>query len=166
MYWCIDKTTSNERTTISNAMYCLFADLERAETLLDTVAEEHFGDRVQKPLDATAAAWVGTLLHVARDIVSDTIVAYYLTVADTENVRAKNYIAAAEAVKTAMQCEQARESVYTQVKKLPVERCQPITEAREKIGDMEDAAAILAFNGLVKNGGKISDSCVCEVNRN
>lgn len=154
MYWCIDKTTSNERTTISNAMYCLFADLERAETLLDTVAEEHFGDMVQKPLDATAAAWVGTLLHVARDIISDTIVAYYLTVADTEDVRAKNYIAAAEAVKTAMQCESAYKGVYALEKKLPAERRKPIMDARAKIGDMEDAAAILALNGLVKNGGK------------
>lgn len=154
MYWCIEKTTSNERTTISNAMYALFADLERAETLIDTVIEEHFDDRVQKPLDETAAAWVGTLLHVARDIISDTIVAYNLTVADTEDMRAKNYIAAAEAVKTAMQCEQAYEGVYALEKKLPAERRKPIMEARVKIGDMEDAAAILALNGLVKNGGK------------
>lgn len=154
MYWCIEKTTSNERTTISNAMYALFADLERAETLIDTVIEEHFDDRVQKPLDETAAAWVGTLLHVARDIISDTITAYNLTVADTEDLRAKNYIAAAEAVKTAMQCEQAYEGVYALEKKLPAERRKPIMEARVKIGDMEDAAAILALNGLVKNGGK------------
>lgn len=154
MYWCIEKTTSNERTTISNAMYALFADLERAETLIDTVIEENFDDRVQKPLDETAAAWVGTLLHVARDIISDTIVAYNLTVADTEDMRAKNYIAAAEAVKTAMQCEQACEGVYALEKKLPAERRKPIMEARAKIGDMEDAAAILALNGLVKNGGK------------
>lgn len=154
MYWCIEKTTSNERTTISNAMYALFADLERAETLIDTVIEENFDDRVQKPLDKTAAAWVGTLLHVARDIISDTIVAYNLTVADTEDMRAKNYIAAAEAVKTAMQCEQAYEGVYALEKKLPAERRKPIMEARVKIGDMEDAAAILALNGLVKNGGK------------
>ena len=154
MYWCIEKTTSNERTTISNAMYALFADLERAETLIDTVIEENFDDRVQKPLDETAAAWVGTLLHVARDIISDTIVAYNLTVADTEDMRAKNYIAAAEAVKTAMQCEQAYEGVYALEKKLPAERRKPIMEARVKIGDMEDAAAILALNGLVKNGGK------------
>lgn len=154
MYWCIEKTTSNERTTISNAMYALFADLERAETLIDTVIEENFDDRVQKPLDETAAAWVGTLLHVARDIISDTIVAYNLTVADTEDMRAKNYIAAAEAVKTAMQCEQAYEGVYAMEKKLPAERRKPIMEARVKIGDMEDAAAILALNGLVKNGGK------------
>lgn len=154
MYWCIEKTTRNERTTISNAMYALFADLERAETLIDTVIEEHFDDRVQKPLDETAAAWVGTLLHVARDIISDTIVAYNLTVADTEDMRAKNYIEAAEAVKTAMQCEQAYEGVYALEKKLPAERRKPIMEARVKIGDMEDAAAILALNGLVKNGGK------------
>lgn len=154
MYWCIEKTTSNERTTISNAMYALFADLERAETLIDTVIEENFDDRVQKPLDETAAAWVGTLLHVARDIISDTIVAYNLTVADTEDMRAKNYIAAAEAAKTAMQCEQAYEGVYALEKKLPAERRKPIMEARVKIGDMEDAAAILALNGLVKNGGK------------
>lgn len=154
MYWCIEKTTNNERTTISNAMYALFADLERAETLIDTIIEENFDDRVQKPLDETAAAWVGTLLHVARDIISDTIVAYNLTVADTEDMRAKNYIAAAEAVKTAMQCEQAYEGVYALEKKLPAERRKPIMEARVKIGDMEDAAAILALNGLVKNGGK------------
>ena len=111
MYWGIEKTTSNERTTISNSMYVLFADLERAETLIDAVIEEHFNDRAQKPIDATAAAWAGTLLHVARDIISDTIVAYNLTVADTEDARAKGYIAAAETVKTAMQCEQACDDV-------------------------------------------------------
>lgn len=154
MNWCIEKTTSNERATISNAMYALFDDLERAKTLIDTVIEEHFDERVQKPLNATAAEWTGTMIHVARDIIYDTIVSYYLTVADAEDVRAKNYIAAAEAVKTAMQCEQAREGVYALEKKLPAERRKPITEARAKIGDMEDASAILALNAIVKNGGK------------
>ena len=37
---------------------------------------------------------------------------------------------------------------------LPAERRKLIMEALAKIGDMEDAAAILAINGLVKNGGK------------
>lgn len=154
MNWCIDKTTRNERTTINNAMYGLFADLEQAETLLNTVIEDCFGAATQAPLSATEAEWAGTMIRIVLNILSDTIVAYFLTVADTDNMRVKNYIASAEAVKVAMQCESAHDTIFGQERELPAEKRSPIVEARIKIGDMEDAAAILALNGLVKNGGK------------
>lgn len=150
MYWCIEKTTCNERTTISNAMSPLFSDLERAEALLDTVMEDCFDGREQKPLDSCDAAWVGTMLRVARDIIADTIVAYHLTVADTDDVRAKNYIAAAEAVKTAMQCEDAFRGSFAAEQELPAEERKAFCEARCKAGDMEDAAAIVAVDNLMR----------------
>lgn len=143
MFWCIEKTTSHERSTIRNAISPIFVDLERAEIMIDTVIEEHFHDREQKPLGALDAEWVRTMLYVVRGLISDTITAYKLTVADTEDPRAKNYIAAAEAVKTAMQCEQACEGAYALENKLPAERRKPITDALAKIGDMGDAAAIM-----------------------
>lgn len=153
MDWCIEKTTHNERTVINNALFGLFDNLEQAETLLYTVIEDCFNNREQEAVSKAEAEWVGAMLRIVQDILSDTIVAYHLTVADTENVRVKNYIAAADAVKTALQCERAFNGVYAFERSLTAEGRRPIMEARIKIGDMEDASAILAVDGLTGNGG-------------
>lgn len=154
MYWCIEKTTSNERTIINNAVYAIFADLEKAETLINTVIEECFDSAEQKKLSSCEAEWVGTMLHITRDILTDAITAYHLTVADTGSVRAQNFIKAAETAKTAMQCEDAYSGVYELEKRAPAEKRKAIMETRAKIGDMDDAAAIIALNALAKNGGE------------
>ena len=151
MNWYIEKTTANERTVINNAMYSLFDDLERAEVLLSTVLEEYFGDRHQKPLTESDAEWTRNMLHIVQNILSDTIVSYYLTVADTENLMARNYMKAAESVKTAIQCGKAFDDVYEMEKGLATEKRRSFIEARKRIGDMDDEAAIQALHALLED---------------
>lgn len=154
MYWNIQKTTSRERATICNAMCSIFADLERAETLLDVVIEDNFVGMEQRPLTRAEAELVGTLLHIARDIVSNSVSAYYLITARPNNGQVKSYIKSMETVKAAMQCESALEDVSKLEMNLPEEQRKLVMEARAKTGDMEDAAAILALNSLAESGGE------------
>lgn len=137
MNWNIWKTTVKERAIIGDTMLGVFADLERAEVLLETVLDEHFPDRGQKPIAASDADWTRSMLRIVNDIISDSILTFYLTIGDTEDTRANNYIEAAETVKLARQCEIA---YYNAQKKHP--------DAMEKIADMDDADAIAAIKLL------------------
>ena len=137
MNWNIGKTTVKERAIIGDTMLGVFADLERAEVLLETVLDEHFSERVQKPLPDYDADWTRSMLRIVNDIISDSILTFYLTIGDTEDTRANNYVEAAETVKLARQCEIA---YYNAQKKHP--------DAMEKIADMDDADAIAAIKLL------------------
>ena len=115
----------------------VFADLERAEVLLETVLDEHFLDREQKPIAASDADRTRSMLRIVNDIIRDSIVTFYLTIGDDEEPRAARYIEAAETAKLARQCEIA---YYNAQKKHP--------GAIGKIADMEDADAIAAIKLL------------------
>ena len=154
MNWNIWKTTVKERAIIGDTMLGVFADLERAEVLLETVLDEHFLDREQKPIAASDADWTRSMLYIVHEIIGDAVVAYHLTVGDTEDLRAKNYIASAETAKLAMQCESAHSGAVAAGNKLCEDRRRVFIDAMDKISDMWDAEAIAAIDGLVKNGGK------------
>ena len=134
MNWNIGKTTVKERAIIGDTMLGVFADLERAEVLLETVLDEHFLDREQKPIAASDADWTRSMLHIVNGIIRDSIVTFYLTIGDDEE---PHYIEAAETAKLARQCEIA---YYNARKKHP--------GATGKIADMEDADAIAAIKLL------------------
>lgn len=68
MNWNIWKTTVKERAIIGDTMLGVFADLERAEVLLETVLDEHFLDREQKPIAASDADWTRSMLHIVNGI--------------------------------------------------------------------------------------------------
>ena len=137
MNWNIGKTTVKERAIIGDTMLGVFADLERAEVLLETVLDEHFLDREQKPIAASDADWTRSMLHIVNGIIIDSIVTFYLTIGDDEEPRAAHYIEAAKTAKLARQCEIA---YYNAQKKHP--------GATGKIADMEDADAIAAIKLL------------------
>ena len=137
MNWNIWKTTVKERAIIGDTMLGVFADLERAEVLLETVLDEHFLDREQKPIAASDADWTRSMLYIVHEIIGDAVVAYHLTVGDDEEPRAAHYIEAAETAKLARQCEIA---YYNAQKKHP--------GAMGKIADMDDADAIAAIKLL------------------
>ena len=71
MNWNIWKTTVKERAIIGDTMLGVFADLERAEVLLETVLDEHFLDREQKPIAASDADWTRSMLHTVNGIIRD-----------------------------------------------------------------------------------------------
>lgn len=137
MNWNIWKTTVKERTIIGDTMLGVFADLERAEVLLETVLDEQFSDREQAPLSTSDADWTRSMLHIVNDIIRDSIVTFYLTIGDDEEPRAAHYIEAAETAKLARQCEIA---YYNAQKKHP--------GAMGKIAEMADADAIAAIKLL------------------
>ena len=155
MQWCIEKTTANERILISNAVHPIFSDLSRAATLLSTVIEECFDSAVPKPLSESEVSWAGDLLQIALDTLFDAITAYRLTVADADAVDVKNFIAAAETSATAITCEVACKNVFDFESSLTCDRRKTITDARIKSCNLDDKAAALALNAILKNeGGK------------
>ena len=154
MNWCIEETTSKERAVICDAMIGIFTDLERAEVLLETVLGESFPESEQKPLAASEADWMRSMLHIVHEIIGDAVVAFHLTVGDTDDTRAKNYIASAEKVKRAMQCESAHSAAVAVGNTLREDRRWVFVDTMNKIADMRDTEAIAAIDGLVKNGGK------------
>lgn len=150
MNWNFIKTTSSERAIISDATYELFADLERAEMLLNTVLNEDFSDRVQQPITEGRAEWIGAMLWTISDIISDVVLAYKLTVADTEDPRACLYIEAAERVKTAIECEKAHEAAFAQLRKLPKEMHDARISERVRLKDLEDSEALREMADLMQ----------------
>lgn len=89
MNWNIWKTTVKERAIIGDTMLGVFADLERAEVFLETVLDEHFLDREQKPIAASDADWTRSMLHIVNDIISDSILVFYLTIGDDKDTQVK-----------------------------------------------------------------------------
>ena len=154
MNWYIEKTTSKERSVICDAMLGIFTDLERAEVLLETVLEESFFESEQKPLTASEADWTRSMLHIVNDIISDSILVFYLTIGDDEDTQVKNFIASLERAKLAMQCEGAHSAAIAAGNKLREDRRRGFLDAMDKISGMADAEAIAVIDGLVKNGGK------------
>lgn len=148
MNWNIWKTTVKERAIIGDTMLGVFADLERAEVFLETVLDEHFLDREQKPIAASDADWTRSMLHIVNDIISDSILVFYLTIGDDEDTQVKNFIASLERAKLAMQCEGAHSAAIAAGNKLREDRRRGFLDAMDKISDMEDADAIAAIKLL------------------
>jgi hypothetical protein len=148
MNWYIEKTTSKERRAICDTMLGLFVDLERANALLETVLDEQFSDREQAPLSASGADWTRSMLHIVNDIISDSILVFYLTIGDDEDTQVKNFIASLERAKLAMQCEGAHSAAIAAGNKLREDRRRGFLDAMDKISDMEDADAIAAIKLL------------------
>ena len=149
MDWNIENTTAHERVRIGSALYCLFEDLERAETLITTVMEEHFCEREQKPISGSDAKWIGSLLYTAREIIWDSILSYNLLVANTEDPRVENYLQAAERVRAAIKCDSMCDKVWRLERTLPADRRDSVQNARTEIMTLEDTVAIPALESLL-----------------
>ena len=67
------KSTGDERTAISNAMWPIFTGLEQAETLLRTCLEDHFEDYPQKAITESEAEWLADMLHIVDTALHDAI---------------------------------------------------------------------------------------------
>lgn len=150
MNYYIEKTTSNERMVISNALDGVFIDLERAKNLLYTVYDDYFNNLEQKALTPLQASWVRDMLAIVNDILCDSVLAYHLTVANVENPMAKVYLDSLERVKVAASCEQAHDSLLEKECFMPPERRKVAIEARNRIRNMEDKAAIKGLESLAK----------------
>lgn len=148
MNWYIEKTTSKERRAICDTMLGLFVDLERANALLETVLDEQFSDREQAPLSASGADWTRSMLHIVNDIISDSILVFYLTIGDDKDTQVKNLIASLERAKLAMQCEGAHSAAIAAGNKLREDRRRGFLDAMDKISGMADADAIAAIKLL------------------
>ena len=82
------------------------------------------------------------MLHIVNDIISDSILVFYLTIGDDEDTQVKNFIASLERAKLAMQCEDAHSAAIAAGNKLREDQRRGFLDAMDKISDMEDADAI------------------------
>ena len=142
MLWDEPKIFFLERRYFFSIILSEFLKNRVALQLLETVLDEQFSDREQAPLSASGADWTRSMLHIVNDIISDSILVFYLTIGDDEDTQVKNFIASLERAKLAMQCEDAHSAAIAAGNKLREDQRRGFLDAMDKISDMEDADAI------------------------
>ena len=145
----IEKTTMRERTTISNAMTPIFFDLERAESLLDTVHEECFESKGKSVYLTADAKWTMDMIGLVDDILRDAITAFYLTTADNFDDCAKYYLKDAKCVETAMKCGEIFDRICDIERSLPEDQQKRVAEVRTSVIDMDNEKALLILEALL-----------------
>ena len=146
----IEKTTIKERAAISNAMTPIFVNLERAESLLDTVQNECFECKRDSVFLSTDAKWVQNMVGIVENILFDAITAFHLTATNTFDNGAKYYLKDAKYAETAMRCAETLDRIHDIERSLPAERRKSIAEIRESVVDMDDEAALPILEALLK----------------
>lgn len=147
----IEKTTMSERTTISNAMTPIFVNLERAETLLNTVQDECFEHKRGNVYISATAKWLYDIIGIVDDILFDAITAFYLTTADTpSNSAAQCYLSCAKYAETAMRCGEIFDRICDIERSLPEDQQKRVAEIRQSVVNMEDEAALPILEALLK----------------
>ena len=150
----IEKTTVHERAAISNAMTTIFFDLERAESLLDTVREECFEGNGKSVHLAADAKWTHDMIGLVDDILREAITAYHLTIADIFDDGAQYYLNDAKCAETAMKVEKALDRIRDIERGLPEDRCKSVSETVGKAVKMEDEEALPILEALIKEHGE------------
>lgn len=146
----IEKTTVHERAAISNAMTTIFFDLERAESLLDTVREECFEGNGKSVHLAADAKWTHDMIGLVDDILREAITAYHLTIADIFDDGAQYYLNDAKCAETAMKVEKALDRIRDIERGLPEDRRKSVSETVGKAVKMEDEEALPILEALIK----------------
>lgn len=147
----IEKTTIRERTTISNAMTPIFFDLERAESLLDTVQDECFEGRGKNVYLSADAKWTRDMIGLVDDILRDAITAFHLTIANTFDDDAKYYLNDAKCAETAMKCGEIFDRICDIERSLPEDQQKRVAEIRKSVVNMEDQEALPILEALLKD---------------
>lgn len=150
----IEKTTAHERIAISNAMTPIFFDLERAESLLDTIQNECFECKGKSVHLSADTKWTWDMIGLVDDILRNAITAFHLTIANTFDDGAKYYLNDAKCAETAMKVEKALDCISDIGRNLTKDRANSIMEAMGKVADMEDEEALPILEALIKEHGE------------
>ena len=149
---CIEKTTMKERTTISNAMTPIFVNLERAETLLNTVQNDYFEHKGGNVYISADAEWMYDMVSIVEDILYDAITAFYLTTADNPSGNgAQSYLNDAKCAETAMKCGEIFDRICDIERSLPEDQQKRVAGIRKSVVNMEDQEALPILEALLKN---------------
>ena len=147
----IEKTTINERTTISNAMTPIFVNLERAETLLNTVQDECFEHKGGNVYISADAKWMYDMVSIVEDILYDAIAAFYLTTGDNPfSNGVQSYLNDAKCVETVMKCGEIFDRICDIERSLPKDQQKRVAEIRRSVVNMEDEEALPILEILLK----------------
>lgn len=146
----IEKTTMKERTTISNAMTPIFVNLERAETLLNTVQNDCFEHKGGNVYISADAEWMYDMVSIVEDILYDAITAFYLTTADNPSSNgAHSYLNDAKCAETAMKCGEIYDRICDIERSLPEDQQERVAEVRKSVLDMDNEKALLILEALL-----------------
>ena len=142
------KTTTQERLTISDAMWPIFTGLEQAYTLLDTCLEDHFGNVPQKAITESEAAWLADMLCIVSTMLEDAILSFKLTVGWTQGTEWLEK--AMDEHRTALELKAVNDEITDIWLKLPVEQRNPIADRRQRTKNAEDETALAEARKLLE----------------
>ena len=146
----IEETTIKERIAISNAVMPIFVDLDRAESLLDTIQNECFEFKEGRAQLSADEEWVYDMVCIVNDILRDAITSFYLTIGYDANNRAEYYFKNAQHAKTVLKCEETLDLIRDVEQSLPEDRRRRVLEIRKKVDDMKDEDALPILEALLK----------------
>lgn len=142
------KSTGDERTAISNAMWPIFTGLEQAETLLRTCLEDHFEDYPQKAITESEAEWLADMLHIVDTVLHDAIISFKLTVGWTVGMEWLEK--SMEEHLRVLELDKINREITDIWRKLPVEQRMPISDKRAQTKDADDETALTAARALLE----------------
>lgn len=135
----IEKTTREDRFKISMACYSIMVDIERANDILDELWDDFFSDADQKPIDKRDAERIGNRLYLARNVIYEALLGYYLTTGEAF-CGAERELKNMEMTLTAHKADKAFDRAQEEAQSLPEEECKrrmvEINELR-KLSDEE-----------------------------
>ena len=146
----IEETTIKERIAISNAVMPIFVDLDRAESLLDTIQNECFEFKEGHAHLSANEEWVHDMISIVHNVLSDAIATFYLTIGYDANNGAKYYFKNTQYAETVLKCEETLTRIHDVEQSLPEDRRRRVLEIRKKVDDMKDEDALPILEALLK----------------
>lgn len=135
----IEKTTAAERLIISQAMYGIITNVERARRLLLNVIGDFFEDAEQKPISAPDAEHIQDMILTINDILWEAETGYGLTVGDDDTGGIKSELESAKRMLLVQKVERLRA-------KIDYKACQHLL-------DLDDEEALPLLEALAKEKG-------------
>lgn len=135
----IEKTTAEERLMISQTMYSIMTNVERARRLLMDVIGDFFDKAEQEPISAPDAEYIQDMIHAINDMLWEAETEYSLTVGNNDTGGCKSELEGAKRMLLVQKVEELRN-------KIGYKDCKHLR-------DLEDEEALPLLEALAKEKG-------------
>lgn len=147
----LEKTTADERITISNAIYAPLYDIERAHRLLCTLWNDYLGSKEDRPKTHDDWEDVEDRVSVIMDIVCNAIFECKLAYADEEAVT--QYLETAQQLQAAKAVHDARGAIQASYRNRRMPEPDEITRAANNAFSLPDDQALSVLQTILKGEG-------------